>query len=198
MLGPSCNHQIAMADDYPSITTIMPTAGLALEPPDFVGYVLPEAVANAFGGPETFATSSRNDELHHWIRTVVRDFKASALRFLDRDPWEREDLATIRSSSDGWIVSALMPEDAPDAIGAIDDILQDADRLNRALPDRLTQEELIELRAATRDIAELGSDCYMNTYIVWFLQRLQSALRQARDQRAAVVHARYIWLNERR
>ena len=91
-----------------------------------------------------------------------------------------------------------MPEDAPDAIGAIDDILQDADRLNRALPDRLTQQELIELRAATRDIAELSSDCYMNTYIVWFLQRLQAALRQARDQRAAVVHARYIWLNERR
>src|SRR5207248_5365543 len=134
-LGSSCNNQIAMADDYPSITTIMPTAGLPLAPPDFVGYVLPEVVADAFAGPGTFWTSSRSDELHHWIRTAVRGFNASALRFLDRDPWEREDLATIRSSSDGWVVGALMPEDAPDAIGAIDDILQDADRLNRALPD---------------------------------------------------------------
>jgi len=194
----SCNNQCAMADDYPSFTTIMPTAGLPLAPPDFVAYVLPEVVADAFAGPAMFATTSRSDELHHWIRTAVRTFDASALRFLDRDPWEREDLATIRSASDGWVVSALMPEDAPDAISAMDDILQDADRLNRALPDRLTQEELVEHRAETRDVAMFSSDCDMNIYIVWFLQRLQSALRQARDQQAAVVHARYIWLDERR
>jgi hypothetical protein len=31
-----------------------------------------------------------------------------------------------------------------------------------------------------------------------FLQRLQSALVLARSQQAAVVHARFIWLNERR
>ena len=187
-----------MADDYPPFTTIMPTAGLPLAPPDFVAYVLPEVVADAFVRPATFGTTSRRDELHHWIRTAVRAFGASALRFLDCDPWEREDLATIRSASDGWVVSALMPEDAADAIRAIDDILQDADRLNRALPDKLTQEELVEHRTETRNIAELSSDCYMNIYIVWFLQRMQSALRQARDQQAAVVHARYIWLNERR
>jgi len=184
-----------MADDYPSCTTIMPTAGLPLAPPDFVAYVLPEVVADAFEWHGAFWTMSRGDELHHWIRTAVRGFDASALRFLHRDPWEREDLATIRSRSDGWIVSALMPEDTSDAIRAIDDILQDADRLSRALPDKLTQNELVKHRAETRDVADLSSDCYMNIYIIWFLQRLQLTLRQARDQQAAVVHARYIWLN---
>ena len=190
--------QSDVADDYPSLTTIMPTAGLPLAPPDLVACCLPEAIADAFGRPGMFATTSRGDELHHWIRTAIRVFDASALRLLDRDPWERDDLAAIRAASDGWVVSALMPEEAPDAIRAIDEILRDTDRLNRALPDQLTQAELAQHRADTRDVDQFSSDCSMNVYIVWFLQRLQSALQQALDQRAAVVHARYIWLNERR
>jgi hypothetical protein len=183
-----------MADDYPSWTLIMPMGELPLEPPDFVAYRLADDVGVAMGHGDVISTMSRKDELHGCLRRAMRVFDTSTLDFLDRDPWGREDLPAIRAMSDGFVVSALLPEHMPAAVLAIEEMLHDADRLGKALPDKLTDAELAEHRRATCDVRRLSPDRYTDVYVVWFLQRLQSMLRQAHARQAAVVHTRFIFL----
>lgn len=149
---------------------------------------MPDAVSEAMGRDGAVYTSSGGDRLHGALRAIIEAFGATHLAFLDSgDPPKPEDeRGTV---CEGFVVSALMPEDIPAALAEIDEVLHDAPRLCRATDlGSIGDDEL----ARWREMAS-GSDYEGNDDFVVFLACLRRVLEDARTRGDAVAHARYVY-----
>lgn len=177
-----------MATDYHSWTVSVARDELPIESRDEVVYELPDAVSDAMGRDDAVYTSSGRDRLHCSLRALIEAFGATSLAFLDRgDPPKADDQAgTI---CEGFVVSALMPEDIPAALAEIDEMLHDADRLSRATELRsLSSDELAQWRERAYNGDYADDDDFVR-----FLVCLQWVLEDAQTRGDAVAHAHYVY-----
>ncbi len=113
-----------MATDHHSWTVTVSRAELPIDSRDWVVYELPDAVSNAMGRDDAFYTASRRDRLHYSLRALIQAFGATSLAFLDRGaPPKPDDKAADGTVCEGFVVSALIPEDVPAALAEIDEML---------------------------------------------------------------------------
>lgn len=178
-----------MPTDYFSWTTIVSRADLPVDLRDWASYELPDPVSKAMGGDDTIHTVSPRDQLHFWLGGLIQAAGATALAFLDRGNPPHDDGAAPGTFQEGFVVSALSPQDMPAAMAGIDDILSDADRLSRVLGFTFSDEDLSDWRERAGNGEYLQED----VDVVWFLLSLKRLLQDAQTRGDVVAHAHYVF-----
>ena len=176
-----------MATDNWAWTVSVPLAELTIDSRDWVVYQLQDPVSEAMAREDAITTMSSSDQFHYQLRALIRTFGATALAFLDREPSDPDEREEASADSDGFITSALLPEDIPAARAEIDAMLHDTARLSQAL-------EIKGLSDA--DLAKWREDAFNGNVssdddIVWFLLRLEWVLDDAHGRGDAVVHVNH-------
>lgn len=177
-----------MATDYFSWTVSVARHELPIDSRNWVVYELPDAVSDAMGRDDAICTSSGRDRLHFSLRALIQAFGATSLAFLDRgDPPKADDKAG--TVCEGFVVSALMPEDVSAALAEIDEILHDADRLSRATElGSLSDDDLAQWREKAYNGEFADDDDFVR-----FLVCLQWVLEDAQTRGDVVAHAHYVY-----